>query len=396
MRNGMNGATDFDIEMKKFNQDLAELRPQALANPGSADAVTKFVYRLYQCAALNGNLRLLEEVESELDAAIERLGPAPDLLLLKANLDFKLHRLAATKRDLERGTGLLDTPQGKALLADVILQEGHYQEARGLYESLIQQDRTWDNLARLAHLEARMGDLSGAERLYIEAEDEITSKEMRSFAWVEVQRGLLHFKHGRLKEALEHYERADQAYSGYYLVEEHVAEVLAAEHKFSEAASMYEKVIERVPKPELQQALGALYDMMGRSQDAEDCYQAALAVYLRSAERGDVHYYHHLVDFYCDAHKDAAEALKWALKDLETRNNSSTQAAAAWAFHLNGRHDEAIKMIDQALSSAAREPGLFLKAGKIYNAARGDGSGDSFLALAAKLNPHSHSFHVHH
>lgn len=392
----MNELTDFAKEIQKFEQDLAELRPQALANPTSADHVTKYTYRLYQRAALSGNLDYFQEVESELQAAIERLGPAPDLCLLKANLDFKLHRLAATKRNLEMSPELADTPQGKTIAADVTFQEGLYEEARQLYESLIAHERTWDNLARLAHLHAKLGDIAGAEKLYLEAEDEITAKEMRSFAWVELQRGLLHCQYGRFAQAKKHYDRANHAYSGYWLVEEHIANLLAAEHKLDEAVSLYKQLLQRIPKPELQQALGEVYRHMGKLREAEDCFQKALAIYLQSAERGDVHYYHHLVDFYCDVEGDAEQALKWARQDLEVRNNSSTQAAMARALHLAGRNDEARKMIDQALGSGAKEPGLFLQAGKIYSAAGGNGLGEYYLKLAAELNPHHSAFHVHH
>jgi tetratricopeptide (TPR) repeat protein len=392
----MNGLTDFQLEMQKFEQDLAELRPPALANPMSADHVTKYVYRLYQRAALSGNLNDFQEVESQLQSAIDRLGAAPDLCLLKANLDFKLHRLAATKRDLEMSPGLADIPQGKTITADVMFQDGRYDEARQLYESLIEQDRTWDNLARLAHLQAKLGDIAGAEKLYLEAEDEITAKEMRSFAWVELQRGLLHCQYGRFQQAREHYDRANRAYTGYWLVEEHIANLLAAEHKLEEAASLYKSVLQRVPKPELQQSLGELYRHMGKSREAEDCFQKALAIYLQSAERGDVHYYHHLVDFYCDARRDAEQALKWARQDLQVRNNFSTQAAMARALHLAGRNDEARQMIEQALGSGVKDPGLFLQAGKIYSAAGGNGLGEHYLKLAAELNPHHSAFHVHH
>lgn len=392
----MNGLTDFQIEMRAFELDLEDLRPPALAHPRSADHVTKYVYRLYQRAALDGNLGLFHEVEAELDGAIARLGPAPDLCLLKANLDFKLHRIAETKRDLKMSSGLAETSQGKAISADIVFQEGNYEEAGQLYEALVEKERTWDNLARLAHLRARLGDVAAADQLYVEAEDELTAKEMRSFAWVELQRGLLHSAYGRFPQAHEHYDRANRGYSGYWLVEEHIANLLAAEHKLEQAATIYRNVLQRVPKPEIQQALGDIYRHMGKQREAEECFQKALAVYLQSADRGEVHYYHHLVDFYCDAHRDAEQALKWARQDIELRNNSSTQAAMARALHLAGSHDEARQMIDRALASGAREPGLFLQAGKIHSAAGGNGMGEHYLKLAAELNPHHSAFHVHH
>jgi tetratricopeptide (TPR) repeat protein len=211
-----------------------------------------------------------------------------------------------------------------------------------------------------------------------------------------LQRGLLCCQYGRFKQAEEHYDRANRAYTGYWLVEEHMANLLAAEHKLEEALSLYQKVLQRVPKPELQQSLGEVYKHMGKLREAEACFEIALATYLQSAQRGDVHYYHHLVDFYLDVRRDADQALSWARQDLQVRNNSATQAAMARALHLAGHNDEALKMIDRALGSGAKEPSLFLQAGKIYSAAGLDGKGEHYLKLAAELNPHHSAFHHHH
>jgi tetratricopeptide (TPR) repeat protein len=78
-----------------------------------------------------------------------------------------------------------------------------------------------------------MGDPAGADELYEEAQDDLTAKEMRAFAWLEVQRGFLDFARGRYRQARSHYDRADAAYPGYWLVDEHVAELLAAQDRYA-------------------------------------------------------------------------------------------------------------------------------------------------------------------
>ena len=84
-----------------------------------------------------------------------------------------------------------------------------------------------------------MGGDAAADRLYAEAEDELTAKEMRQYAWIEVQRGFLRFTHGRYAEARGIIERADQAYPDYWLVDDHTAELLGAEGRYAEAAALY-------------------------------------------------------------------------------------------------------------------------------------------------------------
>jgi tetratricopeptide (TPR) repeat protein len=327
---------------------------------------------------------------------VRKIGPTPDLYFVRASIDFKLHRLSETRGDLETVPDLLESFQGRVLLADLDFQEGRYDDARSRYQSLIDEERTWDNLARLAHLKSRMGEIEAAEQLYLEAEDELTAKEMRSYAWVELQRGLLALKRGLYQAARSNYERAARAYTGYWLVDEHVAELLGAEGKYEEACALYRKVLARVSKPELEQALGELYTLMGQPVEAEACYERALAAYHKSAARGDVHYYHHLADFYTDVRADGAEAVKWARKDFELRANFSTQAALARALYLAGELAEAQRMMNQALSSGARDAQLFHHAAMIQQALGETSEAHRYTHMAAELNPHYESFHVHH
>ena len=387
--------TDYEIELERIDQAISELEGSALTLPINSERATKFVYLKYQRASLTGDLTELAAAETALNTAIRELGPAGDLYFLKANLDFKLHRLAAVKQDLKIGRGLAGSLQGRALKADLDFQEGRYDAARTGYEVLINDDLTWDNLARLAWLKFKMGDVAGAEQSYLEAEDELTAKEMRHYAWVELQRGVLDLKHGRFAEARSHYQLAERAYSGYWLVDEHMAELLGAQQKFDEAVALYKRVMARVPRPEFQQALGELYLAMGQPEQAQLWNEQALAAYLESAERGDVHYYHHLADLYADALEDGPEAVKWARLDIELRENFSTQAALAWALYRAGELTEALERMEQALSSGVTDAQIFSQAGMIYQAAGGNGKGEQYRQLAARLNPHHQGFHVH-
>jgi tetratricopeptide (TPR) repeat protein len=388
--------TDYEVELERIDRDISELEDSALAIPVDAATASMFAYRLYHRASLTGNLAELEAVETAIDDTMRQIGPWADLCLLKANMDFKLHRLVGARHDLEMVPELADVPQARALKADLDLQEGRYEAAREGYEGVIKDYRTWDNLARLAYFKARIGDVEGAEQLYIEAEDEITAKEMRSYAWVELQRGLLDLTHGRYESARAHYEQAGKAYSGYWLVDKHMADLLGALGEFDEAVALYEEVVTRVPGPDLQQALGDLYASMGELDQARLWHEKALAAYLESVQRGDVHYLHHLADFYADVREDGAEAVRWARKDLELRQNFSTHAALAWALYRDSRFAEALDAVHKALSSGVRDAKLFLQAGMIHLAAGRTDEGKQFLREAAEINPHYQEVHVHH
>src|SRR2546423_15407573 len=95
----MDQLTDFEVELDRIDKAIAELGSNTLSPPVDSERATKFVYLVYQRASLSGSLRELEDAEAALDTAIMHLGPAGDLYFLKANIDFKFHRLSGVRPD---------------------------------------------------------------------------------------------------------------------------------------------------------------------------------------------------------------------------------------------------------------------------------------------------------
>jgi tetratricopeptide (TPR) repeat protein len=383
-------------ELAGAETDIARLESRLQRHPGDLEMRVRLAYRLFHRASLTASMADYDAVEAMLLETTGEFGPKEDLCLLKANLDFRFHRLAEVRRDLQMSPLLSGRFEGRVLLADLDFQEGRYQAARQGFEQLIEENRTWDNLARLAHWKSKLGDAAEADLLYEEAEDDLTAKQMRSYAWLELQRGVLAITHGRYEDAWKHYRRADESYPGHWHTDEHIAQLLAAEGRMEEAVELFQKVIARAPKPELQQALGELYLFTGRSEDAQPWFDRALATYLESVRRGGVHYFHHLADFYADAREEPAEAVRWARKDIEMRSNFSSQAALAWALYRNGELAEALEYIRLALSSGVRDPGILSTAATLLEAAGDSAESQSYAQAALEINPRHDNFHMHH
>ena len=241
--------------------------------------------------------------------------------------------------------------EGRLLRADLDFQYGRYREAETGYTDAIEAERSWSGLARLAYSRGKTGDLEAADRLYREAEDELTAKEMRSYAWLEVQRGFLAFSRGAYPDARLCYDRAEAAYPGYSLVTEYQAEVLGAEGKHAEAIELFQRLVAANDRPDLQQAIAELCEIAEQPDAARHWRDGALSGYLESAQRGEVHCCHHLADFYADVAKEGAAAVKWARLDLQLRENFATQSALAWALYRNAELAEARTWIERALAS---------------------------------------------
>jgi tetratricopeptide (TPR) repeat protein len=388
-------ASDFARELARIDERIAAGRDRALAPPTDTEQVTTYVDALYRRALLAGDLLALERAEPAIDAGIALIPHPGDLWLLKARLCFHLHRLADVGRILDTVAPARKSAEGQTLLADLDFQHGNIAAATARYEGVIAKDRPWGALAGLAYLHRKTGDAARADRLYAEAEDELIAKEMRSYAWLELQRGALDLAHGRHAEAETHYARAARAYSGWWLVDEHRAELLAAQGELAEAAALYETIVAVVPRPELHQALGQLYALMQRPSRARSHLVQARAGYLASVRRGGVHYWHHLADFYAEAMIDGAKAVEWARRDLALRENAATQAALAWALLRDGQAAEAGEWMERALASGAEDAHLFAQASAVFDAAGDPARAARMRDIARSINPRLARFHVH-
>lgn len=375
--------TDFEIELTQIDQRIATSEPSRAAG------------LRYTRAALTGLPADADLAARTAARAIDTYGPHPDLLLLQATVDMHGHRWQEAERLLAASPALAASPEGRLLRADVDLQHGRYAEARRACEEAVQRDRTWDALARLAFVTSLTGDTEAADARYAEAEEEITAKEMRAYAWVALQRGWLQFSRGRYDRAAAHYQRAERAYSGYWMTDDYIAELRAAQGEFGEAEARYLRVVARVPRPDLQQRLGELYTFMGRPADAAPWHDRARKGYLDATARGDVQYLHHLAAFYADVTQDGAEAVTWARRDLTARESAPTLDALAWALYRARQFPEALSTSRRALATGVRDAHTLAHAAAIHLAAGRPEEGRELLREAAALNPRYEDFHVH-
>jgi len=387
--------TAYDMELTKTRKDIATLEAISGRDQRDLEKRTRLAYRQYHQASLTESDSDFETVNQNINAIIRDFGPREDICLLKANLDGRFHRLDEVKQDLQMCPSLARRYAGRSIMADIDFQEGRYEQARLGWERLIEEDRRWDTIARLAHWKGKMGAPEKADRLYQEAEEELTAKELISFAWLELQRGALALSWGRLGEAKIHYQTAARCFSGHWQTDKYMAELLAAEGDFDQAISLLKSVLACAPKPELKQALGEILMLTGRKEEARLWLDAAVAAFLASAQEGGVHYYHHLADWYADLGGQPAQAVQWARRDVALRSNFSTQSALAWALFKNGEVGEGLEWIRLVLSSGVKDASIFATASILFNAAGDTAQSEHYARAASEINPGGHDFHLH-
>jgi tetratricopeptide (TPR) repeat protein len=348
--------TDHARDLDRLTAEIAARA--APPGPQNAEEATRLASCRVNRASLSGDLDEMRRAAAALDDALDRFGPWPDLCYLRATVHLKQHELAEAAASLARSEGLAGSPDGRADLAEGDLQVGRYAEARKALERLVAETSSWANLARLAHVEGLFGDPERADAMYERAAGEITAKELRAYAWVEVHRGRLHLRHGRVADAEHHCERAARTYAGHWVVDRHLAAVRAAQARIEEAAALMEDAASRTGRPELAQAAGDLIRRFGDDTEARVWHERALAGYLESVRLGEVQYLHHLAEYHADVEGDGEAALPWAERDRALRPHYATEAALAWALHLAGRASEAVELAGRVLASGAPDPSI--------------------------------------
>lgn len=383
-----------------YDRDLAALVREGAASDGRTLDPAGQVRRagwLQRRGSLTGNPADLALALRLIDAATATGGASDEVALLAAMLALDLHRLGDARRWLagvrDRELWLVAAAEG-----DLAVQDGRLDDAGALYARARAAHAGWEVLARLASLSTLRGDNAGADRLYGEAENDVDAKAMRTFAWLEVQRGRIAFARGRFDEAGLRYDRAARAYGGYWLVEARRAELAAARGQGAEAVALYARVAEQTQSPEIAQALGELYAYLGRPADAEPWYRRALAAYTRSVERGEVHYLHALAGYHSDVSGDVTSALRWAEADRRLRPGvAAVRDQLAWALFRAGRLADARRESTATLAMGTPDAHALYHAAMIALAAGRSDEGAALLRRVAALDPlYTSTFHAHH
>ena len=321
-------------------------------------------------------------------------------LFMQGRVEYESHHFAAAR---DRASALTKIEPGKsrgfALLGDALLEFGDLDQAAAAYDEM--QKRKGDPVeteTRLARLDLAHGAHDSA-RMHFEkalaAARDLSPAPPEIVAWCLVQLGQLAFNLGQWDVAEINFQDALAERPDDIAALEHLGELRAAQEKYDDAISLYQKVIAQRPRPEFQQALGDVYAAMGKFAEAKAWHSRARDAYLKNVADGNDHYFHHLAGFFSDTEENPAEALKWARRDLELRHTVAAKDALAWALYRGGEFESAASAARAALTNGSKDAHILFHAGMIFLAAGDPVRGKETLAEAARINPHHNSFHVH-
>lgn len=242
-------------------------------------------------------------------------------------------------------------------------QRGEVDASLEAVDDALATRETYDGWATLAHRRWHIGDYEGADDAYARAR--AMAADGLPTAWVALQQGLIDLERGRFDAALDHYRAADAALPGWWLVHEHIAEVLVELGARRPALEVYEAVVARTGFPELQ---GALAELLGAgSARGRDLVERASASYVVLEAEFPEAVAGHAVAHHL-AFGTAEDAVRLAAHNVALRPNGATRLLLARAQLAAGDDVGAQTTIDTILAGAWRTVELHEVAAEVSRA----------------------------
>lgn len=378
--------------------DRTILRYQRILQRNPRDART--YYRLgdayIQKARESGDVTYFTLAEQALRKALDISPGYSDALRHLAFVLYSRHDFAGAATEARKATELNPAdPHAYGILGDAYLEVGRYSEAEAAYGQMMGLDANLYSLSRLSGLKSLRGDPEGAiADLHRALETGKTERRPReSIAWGQWQLGSEHFALGNLRLAEARYLGALSTYPNYYRGLAGLAQVRAAQKRYPEAIDLYQRAIAIIPQPDYAATLGDIYAKIGRPEEAKKQYDLVEYIgYLNTLNR--VLYNRELGAFYADHDIKLAEALDLARKELEYRRDIYAYDLLAWTLHKNGKSQEALPAMTEALKLGTKDARLFFHAGMIYHGIGETDKATTYLRRALATNPSFHIFHA--
>jgi tetratricopeptide (TPR) repeat protein len=384
------------------NRTIRFLEDRVRRDPDDITALNRLSGEYLRRFRRSGDDRDLTLAATTAAQSLQSVPPAQNAagLAARARALFALHGFAAAR---DMAMQLVASEPAKRypfeILGDALMELGDYDQAADAYKKMQAfGDADINTETRLARLDLIRGDTATARRRLdssVEMARAISPPAPDVLAWCLVQSGQLALNLGDWDRAERDYEAALDARPGDWSAVDHLAELRAAQKRYGEAVALYAPLVERVPRPELFQALGDVYAAMGKADEAKRWRGQALEKYLAAAATGSTHYNHHLAGFYSDIEPNPTEAVRWAKKDMESRHSVYAFDALGWALYQAGDYKPAAEAMDKALALGTRDAHLLYHSSLIYYRAGDAAKAKDCLRRAGEANPKFTEFHVH-
>ncbi|HXG84755.1 MAG TPA: tetratricopeptide repeat protein [Pyrinomonadaceae bacterium] len=363
-------------------------------DPEDFSATGKLAGLYLQKLRETGNTQYLELATRAVRASLASVPEArnPGGLAALALAEFASHEFASAKEHAVRLIELeprKSYPQG--ILGDALVELGEYDQAEIAYKKIVALDGgiSHGSETRFARLAQLRGDNAGAQKHFATALTlalNQTAPPRETVAWLRWQLGETAFSVGDYETAEKHYRDSLVTFPDYYRSIASLGRIRAARNDLPGAIENYEKVTRILPDPSYIAALGDLYKLAGREEDAKKQYELVEQIGRLSELNGEL-YNRQLALFYADHDLKADEAYRLAAKEYEARRDVYGADALAWTALKANKLNEAQTAVKDALRLGTADAKLFYHAALIARAGGDETAAREYLQRALMLNP---------
>jgi tetratricopeptide (TPR) repeat protein len=378
-------------------QTILFLEEKTKTDPEDFIAQNKLAGYYLQQVRETGDLTYLKLAAHASEISVATLAPEHNLdgLAELAQVELTSHEFVTARNHALQLIELQpDKSYPRQMLGDALLELGEYDEAKKAYWRM-EQFGGVQGLTRVAIEQrlARVALLRGDPRTATEHFRKalriglaVPAPQRETVAWCRWQLGETAFSTGDYPTAEKHYRDALVTFPNYFRALASLGRVRAACGDLRGAAEQYEKAISIFPDPSYVAALGDIYQLLGREQDAGAQYKLVEAIAHLNLVAGNL-YNRQEALFYADHDIQLEKAYRNALQEYAIRKDIYGADAVAWTALKAGKLPEAQVAIKEALKLGTRDSKLFYHAGMIAQAAGDQASATSFLKQALDLSP---------
>lgn len=353
-------------------------------------SATKLGYAYLKQARTTGDFRLYGQAEAALSEALKRSPGHYTALLGLATARAARHRFQeAIDLAKQAEAAQPKDPDAWAIIGDAYLGMGRLDEADGAYRVVAAKAPGFVTDTRMANLMHARGRTDDAMALLRAALADAIARDLpkESQAWCHVILGATLFDRGEWTAAETEYRAGLALTPDSYVAIEHLAELRSYQRRDREALALYERAIALAPHPDFFEAVARTHEWAGRKAEAKRWHVRARDGYLAAVAAGDPGYYRHLAMFFTDVEPRPSEAVRWARKDLELRQDHAAWATLAWALHGQKDLAGAREANAKAIATGAEDAGMWFRAGVIERDSGNVGAARTALERALAINP---------
>ena len=383
----------YEKMLARIDTQLNAKKSFVATRPDSVLHLTSVAEVYFERARLSGEFNDYADALDTLEQVFEMPDRGNGPVLLRARLNYSLHRLPSIESDLQTAeSALLVNKPTVAMIegirADVKLQQGRYADARRAFTELDNSNPDSTSAIRIAQANVYIGDYEEAEHWFGLAQAQAPHRSAHLRSWLALQQGILDFEQGRLDEALVHYQHALNLFPGYWLVEEHIAEIDALQGRTEKAERSYRDLISRTGSPQFMIALADILLQRDEPKKVEafELLEKANQVFQAMATEIPEAIAGHSLEYFL--HQGSPkQALQLAMDNYQLRPGGPHAVMLAQAHAVNGNMSEASQVLDKVLMTPYSSADLHATAKVVYQAQGFSNRADHHAQLAQAINP---------